>query len=403
MLLSRFLYKSKKDIKENLPNSVNRLIRGCFIAQESAGIFTLLPLGLKVLKKIVKVIEDEMDTIAVQIELPFLQSVDLWKKSGRYDAYGKEMLRLKDRNDQEYILPPTCEEGVFATMTGISTSYKAIPQTIYQITWKFRDELRPRGGLLRGRLFLMKDAYSFAKDAQTAMEHYRMHYNIYTKIFKKLNMNVYAIKADSGEIGGDLSHEFVVISEEGDSIGYLNKPAEEVSNINEIKADMGVFDENDKIAGLSYKAAKVIELGQIFYYDTKYSQKLNAKFVTEDNSLAYYYGGCYGIGVSRIMGMLSMEQFWPIAVSPFQVHLVGINSQLDKTEELYQFLKDRTIDVLYDDRTNVSFGEKMQDKDLIAIPVSIIVGNGLLELYIYNTKTEYSSFQLLYEELSKVL
>lgn len=404
MRLSGFLYKSKRDAKESLPNSLNRLIRGCFLTQESAGIFTLLPLGLRVLRKIVHVIQEEMDAFgAMEIELPFLQSVDLWKKSGRYDVYGKEMLRLKDRNDHEFILPPTCEEAVFNTMTGISTSYKALPQIIYQITWKFRDELRPRSGLLRGRLFLMKDAYSFARDEIRAMEHYRVHFNAYCKIFQRLGMKVYAVKADSGEIGGDLSHEFVVVSEEGDSIAHLNKIGNEVKTLDEIKEQMGVFELSDRVEGINYQPERVMELGHIFYYDTKYSEKLNAKFVDDDNTMKYYYGGCYGIGVSRIMGMLSMERFWPMAVSPFQVYLVGITGKTTETEELYDFLKKKGIDVLYDDRSQVSFGEKMQDKDLIGIPISIIVGSNALEVYIEDNKKDLNELEEVYEIIQKVL
>ena len=388
MRLSKYFYKGQKNVKDTLPLSLNRLIRGCFISQEASGIFRLLPLGLRVLKKITKVIEDEMDKIAIQVELPFIQTTELWKKSGRYEVYGKEMLRLKDRNENEFILPPTCEEGIFDVFK-ICESYRDLPKTLYQITWKFRDELRPRGGLLRGRLFLMKDAYSFAENETDAHKDYIDNYNAYVNIFKKLNLEVYSIRADSGEIGGDLSHEFVIKSSEGDGEAFLHMPANNVDTIENIKELSGSFSE-ELLENKPHTIHKVIELAHIFYYDTKYSDKLKAFFTDKNGDKLPYYGGCYGIGVTRIMGMLSMMDFWPSCVSPFTLHIIGVFGKEHMAEDLYNKLVENNVEVLYDDR-NISFGEKKYDLNLIGVEKRIIVGKEHIEYYNENQKVEYFS------------
>lgn len=379
MRLSKYFYKSKKDIKENLPLSLNRLLRGCFVSQEATGIVRFLPLGLKVLKKITKIIEEEMDKIALQIELPFLQSSELWKKSGRYEAYGKEMLRVKDRNNQEFLLPPTCEEAFFDVFKNTCESYRYLPKTLYQISWKFRDEMRPRSGLLRGRLFLMKDAYSFTETPEESYQDYVNHFNTYVNICKKLHLEVYSIAADSGEIGGDLSHEFVVRSEEGDGMAYLLEPAPTITCIQELKDISGTFDGTDTTK--IYQEHRVMEIGHIFYYDTKYSEKTATRFTNQKGELVAPYGGCYGIGVTRLMGILSMEDFWPSVVAPFTLHMINIIKYEDTSENLYNILLKQKIDVLYDDR-NLSFSEKKHDMHLIGIPYRIIVG-AKIEFYYY--------------------
>lgn len=399
MYLSKYFYKGQKDIKDNLPVSLNRLIRGCFISQESTGIVRFLPLGLKVLKKIVAIVEEEMDKVGIQLELPFLQSTDLWKKSGRYDIYGKEMLRIYDRNNKEFILPPTCEEAIFDVFTKVYQSYKDLPKTLYQISWKFRDELRPRGGLFRGRLFLMKDSYSFNLNQESAHEDYVAHFNTYVNIFKKLGLDVYSIRADSGEIGGDLSHEFVIINEEGDGSALLHKKLQHVKSIDEIKEISGVFDESIKEKEKSYNIHTVIELGHIFYYDTKYAEKLDAKFTNKDGTLKHYFGGCYGMGISRLMGVLAMEKFWPINVSPFQIYMIHVEGYSSIAVSLYDFLKQKNIDVLYDDRTGMSMGEKKHDMDLIGIPIRIIIGKKI-ELYDQDKEIEFfESIEELYDKI----
>jgi prolyl-tRNA synthetase len=402
MKLSNYFYKGQKNVKEDLPLSLNRLIRGCFIIQEASGIFRLLPLGLRVLKKLIKLIEEEMDKIAIQIELPFIQSTELWKKSGRYEVYGKEMLRLKDRNNNEFILPPTCEEAVFDTLESLCKSYKDLPKSLYQITWKFRDELRPRGGLLRGRLFLMKDSYSFAIDEKGAYEDYVKHFNAYVNIFKKLELEVYSIKADSGEIGGDLSNEFVVKTQEGDSEAYLlKKDIINVETIEDIKNISGSFNETGLHKSLDYQVATVMELGHIFYYDQKYSKSLNSTYTSKDNKQLFSYGGCYGIGVTRLMGVLSMMEFWPEIVSPFEIHMTTINNKQNEGDKIYEFFLNNNIDVLYDNR-NISFGEKKYDLSLIGIPKRIIVGEKIEYFYKNNDVKYFEDIESLMEFLNKV-
>jgi prolyl-tRNA synthetase len=390
MYLSQYLYKSKKDVKENLPKSLNRLIRGCFLCQESTGIVSMLPLGLKVLKKIINVVESEMNNIALQLELPIIQSTNLWKKSGRYDAYGKEMLRLHDRNNQEFILPPTCEELMCDIFTKIYTSYRDLPKILYQISWKFRDELRPKGGLLRGRLFLMKDAYSFAKTEAESHQQYIDHFNVYVKIFQKLELEIYAIQADSGEIGGTLSHEFVMISEEGEE-AYLHKRITIADSIMYIKNISGVFSESiidpDKI----YEKHSVLEVGHIFYYDTKYSQKMDHCYTNSEGKLMSYYGGCYGMGITRLMGILSTKTYWPLIIAPFQIHILNIINYEQEAIHVYNILKAKNIDILYDDR-KLSWGEKKQDMILIGIPLRIIISKKI-EFYVYEEEYFFDSIE----------
>lgn len=388
MRLSNYFYKSQKNTKENLPNSLNRLIRGCFVSQEATGIVRFLPLGLKVLKKLTKLIEDHMNTIAIQVELPFLQSVDLWKASGRYDTYGKETLRLKDRNHQEFLIPPTCEEAIIDLTSKVLESYKDLPKSIYQITWKFRDEMRPRAGLLRGRLFLMKDSYSFARTEAEAHRDYMNHYNVYVKICEKLKLEVYTIQADSGEIGGDLSHEFVIKTSEGDGNGFLYKPATIVSNIEEIKAQCGTFHESLCDENKKYANERVMEIGHIFYYDTKYSLKTNTSYTNQQGKKTPYYGGCYGIGVTRLMGLISMQSYWPFSIAPFEVHMLSIANYEQEGINLYNILS-KSLDILYDDR-KLSFGEKKQDMILIGIPLRLIVGKSI-EFYFFDEQKFFSN------------
>jgi prolyl-tRNA synthetase len=400
MRLSQYFYKSKKDVKDNLPLSLNRLLRGCFLTQEATGIVRFLPLGLKVLKKLINIIEEEMNKIALQIELPLLQSVDLWKKSGRYEAYGKETLRVKDRNNHEFIIPPTCEENVFDVFANIAQSYRDLPKSLYQITWKFRDEMRPRSGLLRGRLFMMKDSYSFAENEEDSHKDYINHYNAYIKIFNRLELEVYSIRADSGEIGGDLSHEFVIVTEEGDDKAFLTVTSQNVDSINEIKEFSGAFSEEYKEINKTYKEKTVMEIAHIFYYDVKYSKKMSAQFHNKDGKLMPYYGGCYGIGVTRLMGLLSMKEFWPISLSPFHMHIINIVNRENLAEKIYEFLKMKNLDVLYDDR-NLSFGEKKADMKLIGIPIRVIVGEKI-EFYNVSECKLFDNLEDLWEFINPI-
>ncbi|OED45369.1 hypothetical protein AB836_02060 [Rickettsiales bacterium (ex Bugula neritina AB1)] len=401
MKISKFFFVSQKSIKEEYQSKfLERLLRGGFIQQESTGIYTWLPLGLKVLKKTENIISEELNKIGdIQVQLPFLQSADLWKQSKRYESYGKEMLRVSDRHDRELIIPPTCEEQMCSLFFSKQVSYRDMNKVLYQIHWKFRDELRPRNGLMRGREFLMQDAYSFFTNEEAAKQNYLDHYNAYLSIFKKLNLDkLHVITASSGEIGGDLSHEFVIESEEGDSNAFVkNVSIDYVKNLQELKNISGDFEK--QIENTTEK--RVVEIAHIFYYGTVYSEKMSYEFINKEGKKNKFYGGCFGIGVSRLVAILSTKKYWPISVAPFSIHLLSINEKYQNIcDKIYEKLI-KFYDVIVDDRSNLSYGEKMQEADLIGAPYRIIIGE-FMELYREgNLINKFSSIEDIYDILNK--
>ncbi len=367
------------------------MVRAGMIRQTASGIYTWLPLGLKVLRKVEKIIRDEMDKSgALEVLMPTIQPAELWQESGRYDAYGKEMLRIKDRHDRDILYGPTHEEVITDIFRKNVTSYKDLPKNMYQIHWKFRDEIRPRFGLMRGREFLMKDSYSFDIDEVSAKKTYNLMYETYFKIFRAMGLKPMAVRADTGAIGGDLSHEFHLLADTGESAIYYDKKFDELTtfDVAEMQSLYAMADEMHvaekcPIPESQLNSRRGIEVGHIFNFGLKYSKAMEASVMGSDGSKIYPNMGSYGIGVSRVVAAAIEANHdengivWPREIAPFQVALINVRAGdelCDKTcEEIYQKLSAQGIEVIYDD-TKASLGQKFSIADLIGIPTQIIVG-----------------------------
>ncbi|MDI6816154.1 MAG: proline--tRNA ligase [Actinomycetota bacterium] len=375
------------------------LLRAAMIRKVAAGIYTFLPLGNRTLKKIEKIVREEMDGVGAQeILMSALQPSDLWMKSGRWDQYGPEMMRLKDRHNRDFALGPTHEELVTDLAMKEARSYRQLPLTLYQIQVKFRDEIRPRFGLLRGREFIMKDAYSFNLDQDDLEKSYDTMFHAYNRIFSRCGLEFRAVDADTGLIGGNVSKEFMVLADAGeDTVVYCDTcdyaANLEVAKTRTVDAPAGETDDAGEHAvsdgdpcpecdGL-LKSAKGIEVGQVFQLGVKYSEAMGATYIDENGDLKPYVMGCYGIGVSRLMAA-AIEQhndeggiIWPMAIAPYHVEIVVLNYDRDEQRELaddlYNGLDERDIEVLLDDRVE-SAGKKFADADLIGIPVQVVIG-----------------------------
>lgn len=370
------------------------MVRSGMIRQTASGIYTWLPLGLKVLRNVEKIIKEEMNKAgALEVLMPTIQPAELWQESGRYDAYGKEMLRIKDRHDRDILYGPTHEEVITDIFRKNVTSYKDLPKNLYQIHWKFRDEIRPRFGVMRAREFLMKDSYSFDIDEESARKTYNLMYETYFKIFRKMGLKPIAIRADTGAIGGDLSHEFHVLADTGESAIYYDEKLEKLLeekdlNISELQKIYAMADEmhDEKKCPISpdkIKSRRGIEVGHIFNFGLKYSKGMEAAVMDSSGKKLYPNMGSYGIGVSRVVAAAIEANhdergiIWPKEIAPFQIALINVKSGdelCDKTcAEIYQKLQAQNVEVIYDDTTN-SLGQKLSIADLIGIPVQIIVG-----------------------------
>ena len=376
------------------------MVRAGMIRQTASGIYSWLPLGLKVLRKVEKIIKDEMDKSgALEVLMPTIQPAELWIESGRYEAYGKEMLRIKDRHDRDILYGPTHEEVVTDLFRKNITSYKDLPKNLYQIHWKFRDEIRPRFGLMRGREFLMKDSYSFDLNAEDARKTYDLMYETYFKIFRKMGLKPIALRADTGAIGGDLSHEFHILADVGESAIFYDKKFDELSEEQEIDiaqtqkiyamADDLHIPEKCPIPADQLVSRRGIEVGQVFNFGLKYSKAMEASVMGAGGEKIYPNMGSYGIGVSRVVAAAIEANhdengiIWPAQISPFDVILINIrigDEACDKAcEELYLKLQNQGVEVLYDDTKN-SLGQKFSVADLIGVPKQIIVGPKSLAL-----------------------
>ena len=392
MKFSNFIINTLKESpKEAQIISHKLMLRTSMVKQHTVGIYIWLPLGLRVLRKIENIVRNNQDDIGCQeLLMPTIQSSELWKKSGRYDDYGKEMLRMTDRHDSELLYGPTNEEVVTDFFNDYVNSYKNLPKYLYHIQWKFRDEIRPRFGVMRGREFLMKDAYSFDLSESAAFDTYKIFYKNYLKTFIDLGLKPIPVKADSGAIGGNLSHEFQILANTGESeIAYdpqltannlLDQSYEEINNLYSASDDLIDKSKIDIVIG------RGIEVGHIFYFGTKYSTPLGARMINKDGKNEDLHMGSYGIGVSRLVGAIIEAHHdekgivWPFQIAPFKINIIASEELLqnDKILNAYTFLLNKYKDVILDDRS-ITFGKKIKDTELIGIPWTIIAGKNYSE------------------------
>jgi prolyl-tRNA synthetase len=364
------------------------MLRAGLIRRLASGLYTWLPTGLRVLKKVENIVREEMNRAgALEILMPAVQPAELWEESGRWSDYGPELLRLKDRHDREFCFGPTHEEVVTNLMRNELNSYKQLPVNVYQIQTKFRDEIRPRFGVMRAREFMMKDSYSFHVDMASLKETYQIMYDAYTTIFTRLGLRFRAVLAVTGQIGGSHSHEFQVLAESGEDVVVYCEESDYAANIERAENLQGttpVQEGDDSPDGKGkLKFARGIEVGHVFQLGDKYSQSMNLAVLGEDSKSFHPQMGCYGIGVSRIVAA-AIEQnndergiIWPDAMAPFQVAIVPMQMHKayrvkEKAFEIYEKLKFMGFDVLLDDRRERA-GVMFADMDLIGIPHRIVV------------------------------
>jgi prolyl-tRNA synthetase len=417
MRLSRYFLPTVKENPTEAQIVSHRLmLRAGMIRQSAAGIYSWLPLGLRVLRKVEKIVHEEQARAgAIEVLMPTLQPAELWQESGRYEDYGKEMLRITDRHDRPLLYGPTNEEMITDIVRNAVKSYRALPLNLYHIQWKFRDEVRPRFGVMRGREFLMKDGYSFDLDEAGAKLAYAKMFVSYLRTYARMGLKPIPMRADTGPIGGDLSHEFIILAETGESEVYCHRrfieagPPENVdySNAEQIHGIMADWTRDYAATDELHDAAKCpvppadlvtargIEVGHIFYFGTKYSHAMNATVVDADGQNRELQMGSYGIGVSRLVGAIIEAShddagiIWPKAVAPFTVALVNLKSGdagCDAAcEALYGQLEKAGIEALYDDRSE-RVGVKLADMDLIGIPLQILIGPKGVERNIVEVK-----------------
>ena len=407
MYLSKLFIPITKDLpSEAKIKSHQLMLRTGMIKQSSAGIYSWLPLGFKVMKKIEQIVREEQNAIGAQeMLMPTIQSSEIWKESGRYDDYGEEMLRIKDRQGREMLYGPTNEELITDVFRSSIKSYKSLPQLLYHIQWEFRDEVRPRFGVMRCKEFYMKDAYSFDLTDEDAKKSYNKMFFSYLKTFNRLGLKAMPMSADTGPIGGDLSHEFIILADTGESDIYadkkifeidlkkysgndksLEKMREDFTNIyaaTDNKLDEKEF--NSKVKKEDQIKTKGIEVGHIFYFSDKYSKPMNCLIDDKNGKKTSVKMGSYGIGVSRLVGAAIEANYindvmkWPKSISPFDVVIIPSISKnnkenLEKAEKIYIDLKKQNIDVLLDD-VDENMSNKFKKHDLIGIPYQIIIGS----------------------------
>ena len=387
------------------------MLRTGMIKQSSAGIYSWLPLGFKVMKKIEQIVREEQNRVGVQeMLMPTIQSSEIWKESGRYDDYGEEMLRIKDRQNREMLYGPTNEELITEIFRSSVKSYKSLPQLLYHIQWKFRDELRPRFGIMRCREFYMKDAYSFDISDDEALYSYNKFFLSYLNTFKRMELSAIPMAADTGPIGGNLSHEFIILADTGESkiytdkrifevdstetiidknsLAQLRKDFEKYYSVTDEKFNKSEFENN--VEENNRLQTKGIEVGHIFYFGDKYSRAMNAN-VDYNGKKEFVKMGSYGIGVSRLVGAIIEAKYdekneimkWPLSVSPYDCSILPIinkndNSNLDRAVNIYNELKKNDLDVLIDD-TDENISSKIKKFNLLGIPYQIIIGKNFNE------------------------
>ena len=438
-----YISKSFIPILKNNPSeakikSHQLMLRVGMIKQSSAGIYSWLPLGFKVMKKIEKIVREEQNKIGAQeILMPTIQSSEIWKESGRYNDYGEEMLRIKDRQDREMLYGPTNEELVTDIFRSSIKSYKSLPQLLYHIQWKFRDEIRPRFGIMRCREFYMKDAYSFDINDEEALYSYNKFFLSYLRTFKKLELTAIPMAADTGPIGGNLSHEFIILADTGESkiftdkrifdldskgsiidkrsLEDLRKKYEKFYSVTDEKFNKEVFEK--EVSEKNRLITKGIEVGHIFYFGDKYSKPLNASVDLPGGKKNYVKMGSYGIGVSRLVGAIIEAKYddkeeimkWPLSVAPYELAIITMinkndNSNLEKANNIFKHLEENNIDTIIDD-TDENFSSKIKKFNLIGVPYQIILGKksdgNLLEFKEIGKETQNLSIDQITKILTK--
>ena len=429
MYLSKLFIPITKDLPaEAKIKSHQLMLQIGMIKQSSAGIYSWLPLGFKVMKKIEQIVREEQNSIGAQeMLMPTIQSSEIWKESGRYDDYGEEMLRIKDRQGREMLYGPTNEELITDIFRSSIKSYKILPQLLYHIQWKFRDEIRPRFGVMRCKEFYMKDAYSFDLSDEDAKKSYNKMFYSYLKTFNRLGLKAIPMAADTGPIGGDLSHEFVILAETGESQIYADKNIFEINldkykfndqSLQKMRDDFSkiyaVTDEkfdkdrfNKEVKKENQVITKGIEVGHIFYFSDKYSKPMNCLIDAKGGKKLSVKMGSYGIGVSRLVAATIEANYknnimkWPKSISPFEVVIIpnfnkSNQENLKKAEKIYNDLKKQNVDVLLDD-VDESMSNKFKKHDLIGVPYQIIIGSKSegdnFEFKELNLKSEILSFK----------
>ena len=438
-----YLSKSFIPILKNNPSeakikSHQLMLRVGMIKQASAGIYSWLPLGFKVMKKIEDIVRQEQNKIGAQeILMPTIQSSAIWKESGRYDDYGEEMLRIKDRQNREMLYGPTNEEQVTEIFRSSLKSYKSLPQLLYHIQWKFRDEVRPRFGIMRGREFYMKDAYSFDVTDEDALYSYNKFFLSYLRTFKRLALTAIPMEADTGPIGGNLSHEFIILADTGESkiftdkrifdltsegaklekvsLESLRKKYEQYYSVTDEKFNKDEFEK--MVTEENRLITKGIEVGHIFYIGDKYSKKMGAAVDLPGGKKDFVKMGSYGIGVSRLVGAIIEAKYdeknetmkWPLSVAPYDIALIPIinkndTSALEKANNIYTALNKKNIDVIIDD-TDENYSSKIKKINLIGVPYQIILGKkiegDLLEFKETGNEPEKLSIDRIIEIITK--
>ena len=411
MRLSKFFLPVTKDAPADAAIASHKLmLRTGMIRQNGAGIYSWLPMGYIVLKKIEQIVREEMNRAgAIEMLMPTLQQADLWRESGRYDDYGKEMLRIKDRHDRDMLYGPTNEELITDVFRSYVKSYKQLPLNLYHQQWKFRDEVRPRFGVMRGREFLMKDAYSFDLTEEDARVSYRKMFCAYLNAFDRMGLTAIPMRADTGPIGGDMSHEFIILADTGES-AEVEKRTQYYAATEEMH-DEAAF---AAIPAESQVSARGIEVGHIFNFGTKYSLPMNAVVQSADGQMVPVQMGSYGIGVSRLVGGIieachdENGIVWPESVAPWHVGLINMrvgDSACDAAcDDAYKALTEAGMDVLYDD-TDERAGGKFARMELIGLPWQIVIGprgieNGVVE--VKNRKTGEKTEMPFAEAIRKV-
>jgi prolyl-tRNA synthetase len=412
------------------------MLRVGMIKQSSAGIYSWLPLGFKVMKKIEKIVREEQNRIGVQeILMPTIQSSEIWKESGRYDDYGEEMLRIKDRQNREMLYGPTNEELVTDIFRASVKSYKSLPQLLYHIQWKFRDEVRPRFGIMRCREFYMKDAYSFDISDEEAFFSYNKFFLSYLRTFKRLNLTAIPMAADTGPIGGNLSHEFIILADTGESKIYADKRIFELNSdgtkvekkslenlrdkyekfyaVTDEKFDKNEFEK--KVSEENRLITKGIEVGHIFYFGDKYSKPMNASVDLPEGKKDFVKMGSYGVGVSRLVGAMIEAKYndkeeimkWPISVAPYDVSIIPMinkndNVGLEKSNNINNELIKNNIEAIIDD-SDENFSSKIKKMNLIGAPFQIIIGKQTEGDLVEFKETGKDSKKIKLEEVIKII